>query len=46
MRARDLGIVVGQHPTGPDNAITDVSGVLVGHVTLDDTGPARPCTPA
>ena len=39
MRARDLGIVVGQHPTGPDNAITDVAGVRVGHVTLDEIGP-------
>jgi D-aminopeptidase len=36
MRARDLGIVVGQHPTGPNNAITDVAGVRVGHVTLDE----------
>jgi D-aminopeptidase len=39
MRARDLGIVVGQHPTGPDNAITDVAGVRVGQVTIDETGP-------
>ena len=39
MRARELGIVIGRHPTGPDNAITDVSGVRVGHVTLDETGP-------
>ncbi|WP_101947949.1 P1 family peptidase [Mycobacterium sp. 3519A] len=37
MRARDLGIVVGQHPTGPDNAITDVAGVRVGHVTVTDS---------
>lgn len=36
MRARDLGIVVGEHPTGPNNAITDVFGVRVGHVTLDE----------
>lgn len=36
MRARDLGIVVGEHPTGPNNAITDVVGVRVGHVTLDE----------
>lgn len=36
MRARDLGIVVGWHPTGADNAITDVSGVRVGHLTLDE----------
>jgi D-aminopeptidase len=39
MRARHLGIVIGQHPTGVDNAITDVAGVRVGHVTLDETGP-------
>jgi D-aminopeptidase len=40
MRARDLGIVVGQHPTGPNNAITDVAGVRVGHATVEDAGPA------
>ena len=39
MRARDLGITVGRHPTDPRNAITDVAGVRVGHVTLDETGP-------
>lgn len=33
-RARDLGIVIGELPTGRLNAITDVSGVRVGHVTL------------
>src|SRR5918997_6361906 len=33
-RAADLGIVVGVIPRGPLNAITDVSGVLVGHATL------------
>jgi D-aminopeptidase len=33
-RLRDLGIVVGELPTGPDNAITDVPGVWVGHTTL------------
>lgn len=31
MRARDHGFVVGQLPTGPANAITDVAGVRVGH---------------
>lgn len=36
MRARDLGITIGAHPTGPANAITDVPGVLVGHTTLVD----------
>lgn len=34
MRARDLGIVVGNHPTGLLNAITDVPGVQVGYTTL------------
>ena len=33
-RARDLGLKVGILPTGPLNAITDVSGVLVGHTTV------------
>ena len=33
-RLRDLGIVVGTLPPGPLNAITDVAGVKVGHVTL------------
>ncbi|PYT14666.1 MAG: aminopeptidase [Acidobacteria bacterium] len=33
-RARALGIVVGTLPTGARNAITDVSGVKVGHTTL------------
>lgn len=34
MRARELGLVVGELPTGPQNAITDVAGVHVGHTTL------------
>lgn len=33
-RARELGIIVGTLPTGKFNAITDVSGVKVGHTTL------------
>ena len=33
-RARDLGIVVGVLSPGPLDAITDVAGVRVGHVTL------------
>ena len=33
-RARDLGIQIGTLPTGTYNTITDVEGVLVGHVTL------------
>jgi D-aminopeptidase len=33
-RARDLGLAPGSLPPGPLNAITDVPGVRVGHVTL------------
>lgn len=33
-RLRDLGYPIGRYPTGPLNAITDVAGVAVGHVTL------------
>ena len=33
-RVRDLGISVGELPTGVHNAITDVAGVRVGHTTL------------
>lgn len=35
-RARDLGIAPGALPTGSLNAITDVPGVRVGHVTLTE----------
>ena len=34
MRARDLGIVIGTYPPGPNNAITDVACVRVGFTTL------------
>jgi D-aminopeptidase len=34
MRLRDLGLAVGDVPVGPNNAITDVPGVRVGHTTL------------
>ncbi len=34
MRARELGIAIGHGIPGPLNAITDVPGVHVGHVTL------------
>ncbi len=34
MRARDLGVVIGRGRTGPNNAITDVPGVRVGHATI------------
>ena len=48
-RARELGIRIGDLPTGKHNAITDVAGVRVGHATIrygtaDDppgSGPAR-----
>jgi D-aminopeptidase len=33
-RARELGIAIGIYPPGPLDAITDVSGVRVGHTTL------------
>ncbi len=33
-RLRDLGVTPGRLPTGALNAITDVAGVRVGHVTL------------
>lgn len=33
-RLRDLGVTIGRLPTGPHNAITDVPGVWVGHVTI------------
>jgi D-aminopeptidase len=33
-RLRQLGFSVGHFPTGPQNAITDVAGVRVGHTTL------------
>ena len=35
-RIRDLGVEPGVLPPGPLNAITDVAGVRVGHVTLTD----------
>ncbi len=33
-RLRQLGFSIGRFPTGPENAITDVPGVKVGHTTL------------
>ncbi|HDQ73664.1 MAG TPA: S58 family peptidase [Chloroflexi bacterium] len=42
-RLRDIGLSVGRLPPGPHNAITDVGGVRVGHVTLvSGEGPLRP----
>lgn len=34
-----MGIVIGRLPTGPDNAITDVPGVHVGHTTIVEDSP-------
>lgn len=36
MRFRELGLSIGTLPTGKNNAITDVEGVLVGHHTLHE----------
>jgi D-aminopeptidase len=33
-RLRDLGVIIGEFPTGHHNAITDVPDLLVGHTTL------------
>jgi len=42
LRARDLGVRVGNGVPGPGNAITDVAGVRVGHTTLvRGEGPLR-----
>ncbi|HEX6105856.1 MAG TPA: P1 family peptidase [Gemmatimonadales bacterium] len=40
-RARDLGIAPGLLPTGRHNAITDVSGVRVGHATVREGDSVR-----
>jgi D-aminopeptidase len=40
-RARDVGLVVGVLPTGPLNAITDVAGVRVGQVTVNEGDSVR-----
>lgn len=34
-RIRDYGVAIGELPTGPRNAVTDVPGVTVGHSTID-----------
>ena len=34
MRARELGIRIGDLPSGPEDAITDLEGVRVGHSTI------------
>jgi D-aminopeptidase len=33
-RAREAGVIVGEGTPGPNNAITDVAGVRVGHATV------------
>ncbi len=40
-RARDLGIRPGVFEPGPQNAITDVAGVRVGHATIVEGGRVR-----
>lgn len=40
-RAREQGVTIGVLPTGPLNAITDVAGVRVGHVTLIEGSDVR-----
>ncbi|MGB8360479.1 MAG: P1 family peptidase [Acidimicrobiia bacterium] len=39
-RFRDLGFQVGTLQPGPDNALTDVPGVMVGHATLNRDEPS------
>src|SRR5712691_11267006 len=34
-RIRDFGVIHGELPPGPLNAITDVAGVRVGHTTVN-----------
>lgn len=34
LRLRELGRAVGRFPTGPHNALVDVDGVRIGHLTL------------
>ncbi|MGQ0850041.1 MAG: DmpA family aminopeptidase [Actinomycetota bacterium] len=38
-RLRDLGIEIGRLPTGDHNSITDVSGLTVGHATVNRDDP-------
>jgi D-aminopeptidase len=48
MKAREHGVKVGRLPVGVKNCITDVHGVMVGHVTLDypigENGEEYACT--
>lgn len=34
LRVRDIGLIIGELPPGPNNAITDIEGVKVGHCTV------------
>lgn len=46
-KVRDMGIKIGQLPVGEKNCITDIAGVRVGHVTLQEElsqGGAYACT--
>jgi D-aminopeptidase len=36
LRVREAGVAIGVLPPGPLNAITDVAGVRVGHVTIEE----------
>lgn len=42
LRAREAGFILPGLPTGPLNAITDVPGIAVGQVTLNDDGHRPP----
>lgn len=43
LRLRDLGLFIGEYPTGKYNAITDVPGVTVGQTTLiEGSGRRKP----
>jgi D-aminopeptidase len=43
LRVRDLGIRIGEYPTGPLNSITDVPGVKVAHSTvIEGSGRRKP----
>jgi len=42
-RIRELGVTIGRYQPGPVNAITDVAGVRVGHVTrIEGSGALKP----
>ena len=41
-RATDLGIRIGQMPSGPTNSVLDVNGVGLGHTTVHRDEPDPP----